>query len=179
MIHSLPKWGVSRRQEFSNSNPHQAPVHKGGSEEIRTNRTSLARLTSEKKPMHTQSTESCAVQPNNAQAQSLFERRFQQRLEKRIEKRRGEEAKLSNSQREHLFQTRRHWMISTYDKRLALLQTGQDCLQNSSRFAEGEDCRTQQQRAWRHTFEQRQKTINSVRERLGLSPLRFALELGF
>ena len=126
MIHSLPKWGVSRRQEFSNSNPHQAPVHKGGSEEIRTNRTSLARLTSEKKPMHTQSTESCAVQPNNAQAQSLFERRFQQRLEKRIEKRRGEEAKLSNSQREHLFQTRRYWMISTYDKRLALLEAGQD-----------------------------------------------------
>ena len=72
-----------------------------------------------------------AVQPNNAQAQSLFERRFHQRLEKRIEQRRDEEAKLSASQKEHLFETRRHWMISTYDKRLALLQAGQDCLQNS------------------------------------------------
>ena len=179
MIHSLPKWGVSRRQESSNSNPHQAPVHKGGSEEIRTNRTSLARLTSEKKPMHTQSTENCTVQPNSAQAQSLFERRFQQRLEKRIEQRRDEEAKLSENQKEHLFQTRRHWMISTYDKRLALLQAGRDCLQNSTSFVEGEDCRTKQQRAWRHYFEQQQQSINSVRERLGLSPLRFALELGF
>lgn len=120
-----------------------------------------------------------AVQPNNAQAQSLFERRFHQRLEKRIEQRRDEEAKLSASQKEHLFETRRHWMISTYDKRLALLQAGQDCLQNSTSVAEGEDCRIKQQRAWRHTFEQRKQTINSVRERLGLSPLRFALELGF
>ena len=67
-----------------------------------------------------------AVQPNNAQAQSLFERRFQQRLEKRIEQRRDEAAKLSENQKEHLFQTRRHWMISTYDKRLALLEAGQD-----------------------------------------------------
>lgn len=159
--------------------------------------------------MHTQSTESCAVkavsrsvqkstslrlyrillapcitlstiavQPNNAQAQSLFERRFHQRLEKRIKQRR-DEAKLSTSQKEHLFETRRHWMISTYDKRLALLQAGQDCLQNSTSVAEGEDCRIKQQRAWRHYFEQRKQTINSVRERLGLSPLRFALELGF
>ena len=120
-----------------------------------------------------------AVQPNNAQAQSLFERRFQQRLEKRIEHWRDEEAKLSENQKEHLFQTRRHWMISTYDKRLALLQAGRDCLQNSTSFVEGENCRTKQQRAWRHYFEQQQQSINSVRERLGLSPLRFALELGF
>ena len=68
------------------------------------------------------------VQPNNAEAQSLFERRFQQRLEQRIKRWRRDETKMSDSQKEQLFETRRRWMASTYEKRLALLQAGQNCI---------------------------------------------------
>ena len=119
------------------------------------------------------------VQPSKAEAQSFFERRFQQRLEQLIERRRRDEAKMSDSQREQLFVTRRRWITSTYEKRLALLQGGQNCIQKATSFADGEDCRTQQQRAWRDYFEQSRQTINTERERLGLSPLRSALTLGF
>ena len=119
------------------------------------------------------------VQPSKAEAQSFFERRFQQRLEQLIERRRRDEAKMSDSQKEQLFETRRRWMASTYEKRLALLQAGQNCIQKATSFADGEDCRTQQQRAWRDYFEQSRQTINTERERLGLSPLRSALMLGF
>ena len=119
------------------------------------------------------------VQPSKAEAQSFFERRFQQRLEQRIERRRRDEAQMSDSQKEQLFETRRRWITSTYEKRLALLQGGQNCIQKATSFADGEDCRTQQQHAWRDYFEQSRQTINTERERLGLSPLRSALTLGF
>ena len=87
------------------------------------------------------------VQPSKAEAQSFFERRFQQRLEQRIERRRRDEAQISDSQKEQLFETRRRWITSTYEKRLALLQGGQNCIQKATSFADAEDCRTQQQRA--------------------------------
>ena len=119
------------------------------------------------------------VQPNNAEAQSLFERRFQQRLEQRIKRWRRDETKMSDSQKEQLFEIRRRWMASTYEKRLALLQAGQNCIPKVTSFAEGKYCRTQQQSAWRDYFEQSRQTINTERERLGLSPLRSALMLGF
>ena len=119
------------------------------------------------------------VQPNNAEAQSLFERRFQQRLEQRIKRWRRDETKMSDSQKEQLFETRRRWMDSTYEKRLALLQAGQNCIQKATSFVDGEDCRTQQQRAWRDYFEQSRQTINTERVRLGFSPLQSALTLGF
>lgn len=55
------------------------------------------------------------VQPNKAEAQSFFERRFQQRPEQHIEGRRHGWAKLSDSQKKQLFATRRRWMTSTYE----------------------------------------------------------------
>ena len=119
------------------------------------------------------------VQPNNAEAQSFLERRLQQRLEQRIERWRRDEAKMSDSQKEQLFETRRRWVTSTYERRLALLQAGQNCIQKATSFADGEDCRSQQQRVWRDYFEQSRQTINTERERLGLSPLRSALTHGF
>ena len=66
-----------------------------------------------------------AVQPSKAEAQSFFERRFQQRLDQRIERWRRDAAKMSDNQKEQLFETRRRWMTSTYEKRLALQQAGQ------------------------------------------------------
>ncbi|MAH58612.1 MAG: hypothetical protein CMN91_09305 [Synechococcus sp. ARS1019] len=119
------------------------------------------------------------LHPNDVQAQSLFERRFQQRLEQRIEKRRREEAKLTDNQKQQLFLTRRSWIMSTYDERLALLESTRSCLQRSKNFVEGEKCRSTQLQAWRELLQQRLQVINTERQRLSLAPLRSVLLFGF
>ena len=122
---------------------------------------------------------SITTNPNKVQAQSLFERHFQQQLEKRIEKRRREEAKLSDSQKQQLFEKPRHWITSTHNKRLALLQAAKNCIENTENFAEGEVCRSKQKQAWQEYCEQRRQTINNERQRLGVSPVRATLPLEF
>ena len=64
------------------------------------------------------------VQPNKAEAQSFLERRFQQRPEQHIEGRRRIEAKMSDSQKKQLFETRRRWMTSTYESVLPCCRQG-------------------------------------------------------
>ena len=42
--------------------------------------------------------------------------------------RRMPEPQLTQSQKQQLFQARRRWGLSSYDQRLALLKSGQNCL---------------------------------------------------
>ena len=58
------------------------------------------------------------LQQSQVQAQSRFERRIQERIQKR---RLQEESKLTDTQKQQLFEARRDWALSSYDQRLALL----------------------------------------------------------
>jgi hypothetical protein len=78
------------------------------------------------------------LQHSEVQAQSRFERRIQERIQKR---RLQEESKLTDTQKQQLFEARRNWALSSYDQRLALLKSGQSCLENAQTFDAGKTCR--------------------------------------
>jgi hypothetical protein len=109
------------------------------------------------------------LQQCEVQAQSRFERRIQERIQKR---RLQEESNLTDTQKQQLFEARRDWALSTYDQRLALLKSGQTCLESAQTFDVGKTCREKQQQARRQLLEQSRQAMNSERQRLGLSPLR-------
>ena len=116
------------------------------------------------------------LQHSEVQAQSRFERRIQERIQKR---RLQEESKLTDTQKQQLFEARRNWALSSYDQRLALLKSGQSCLENAQTFDAGKTCRQKQQQARRQLLEQARQDMNSERQRLGLSPLRSISPFGF
>ena len=116
------------------------------------------------------------LQHSEVQAQSRFERRIQERIQKR---RLQEESKLTDTQKQQLFEARRNWALSSYDQRLALLKSGQSCLENAQTFDAGKTCRQKQQQARRQLLEQARLDMNSERQRLGLSPLRSISPFGF
>ena len=109
------------------------------------------------------------LQQSEVQAQSRFERRIQDRIQKR---RLQEESKLTDTQKQQLFEARRDWALSSYDQRLALLKSGQTCLESAQTFDAGKTCREKQRQARRQLLEQSRQAMNSERQRLGLSPLR-------
>ena len=78
------------------------------------------------------------LQQSQVQAQSRFERRIQERIQKR---RLQEESKLTDTQKQQLFEARRDWALSSYDQRLALIKSGQNCLESAQTFDAGETCR--------------------------------------
>ena len=86
--------------------------------------------------------------------------------------RRMPESQLTQSQRQHLFQARRNWGLRSYDQRLALLKSGQSCLERAQTPQAGEDCMKQQKQARRRLMEQGRQVVNAERRRLGLKPLR-------
>ena len=86
--------------------------------------------------------------------------------------RRMPESQLTQSQRQQLFQARRNWRLRSYDQRLALLKSGQSCLERAQTPQAGEDCMKQQQQARRRLMEQGRQVVNAERRRLGLTPLR-------
>ena len=116
------------------------------------------------------------LQQSQVQAQSRFERRIQERIQKR---RLQEESKLTDTQKQQLFEARRDWALSSYDQRLALLKSGQNCLESAQTFDAGKTCRQKQQQALQQLFEQSRQAMNSERQRLGLSPLRSVSPFGF
>ncbi len=110
------------------------------------------------------------------QAQSFVRRRIQERMQERQLK---EEAKLTESQKQQLFQVRRDWLLSIDDQRLALLKSSQDCLKNAQTFQDGKECRSQQREAGLELLEKGRQLMDTERQRLGLSPLRFGLPFAF
>ena len=116
------------------------------------------------------------LQHSEVQAQSRFERRIQERIQKR---RLQEEAKLTDTQKQQLFNARRNWALSSYDQRLALLKSGQSCLESAQTFDAGKTCREKQRQARRQLLEQARQAMDSERQRLGLSPLRSVSAFGF
>ena len=71
---------------------------------------------------------------SEGQAQSFLQRRIQQRMQ---ERQLQEEAKLTENQKQQLFQVRRDWLLSSYEQRLALFQSTQACLKDAQTFQNG------------------------------------------
>ena len=86
--------------------------------------------------------------------------------------RRMPEQKLTQSQQQQLFQARRNWGLRSYDQRLALLKSGQSCLERAQTAEAGKTCMKQQQQARQRLMEQGRQVVNAERRRLGLKPLR-------
>ena len=86
--------------------------------------------------------------------------------------RRLPESQLTQSQRQQLFQARRNWRLRSYDQRLALLKSGQNCLERAQTPLAGQDCMKQQKQARRRLMEQGREVVNAERRRLGLTLLR-------
>ena len=86
--------------------------------------------------------------------------------------RRMPESQLTQSQRQQLFHARRNWGLRSYDQRLALLKSGQSCLQRAQTPDAGKTCMKQQKQARRRLMEQGREVVNAERRRLGLTPLR-------
>ena len=113
---------------------------------------------------------------SEGQAQSFLQRRIQERMQ---ERRLQEEAKLTERQKQQLFQVRRDWLLSSYEQRLALLQSTQDCLKHARTFQDGKECRSKRRQAGRQLLEEGRQVMNAERQRLGLSPLPTGLPLSF
>ena len=109
---------------------------------------------------------------SEGQAQSFLQRRIQQRMQ---ERRAQEEAKLTESQKQQLFQVGRDWLLSSYAQRLALLQSTQACLKDAQTFLDGQKCRSKRRQAGRQLLEEGRQVINTERQRLDLSPLQSGL----
>ena len=86
--------------------------------------------------------------------------------------RRMPESQLTQSQKQQLFQARRNWGLRSYDQRLALLKSGQSCLQRAQTPEAGKTCMKQQRQARRRLMKQGREVVNAERRRLGLTPLR-------
>ncbi|MAE37002.1 MAG: hypothetical protein CL968_04720, partial [Euryarchaeota archaeon] len=86
-----------------------------------------------------------------------------------------EEAKLTENQKQQLFQVRRDWLLSSYEQRLALFQSTQACLKDAQTFQDGQKCRSKRRQAGRQLLEEGRQVINTERQRLDLSPLQSGL----
>ena len=113
-----------------------------------------------------------ALYKSEGQAQSFLQRRIQQRMQ---ERQLQEEAKLTENQKQQLFQVRRDWLLSSYEQRLALFQSTQACLKDAQTFQNGKECRSKPRKAGRQLLEEGRQVINTERQRLDLSPLQSVL----
>ena len=119
-----------------------------------------------------------AIAPNQSegQAQSFLQRRIQERMQ---ERRLQEETKLTANQKQQLFQVRREWLLSSYDQRLALLQSTQVCLKDAQTFQDGKECMSKRRQAGRQLLKEGRQVVNAERQRLGLSLLPTDLPFSF
>ena len=117
-----------------------------------------------------------ALNQSEGQAQSFLQRRIQERMQ---ERRLQEEAKLTENQKQQLFQVRRERLLSSYDQRLALLQSTQACLKDAQTFQDGKECRSKRRQAGRQLLKEGRQVVNAERQRLGLSPLPTDLPFSF
>ena len=117
-----------------------------------------------------------ALHQSEGQAQSFLQRRIQLRMQ---ERRAQEEAQLTESQKQQLFQVRREWLLSSYEQSLALLQSTQACLKNAQTFQDGKECRSGLRQAGRQLLKEGRQVVSAERQRLGLSPLPTYLPFSF
>ena len=117
-----------------------------------------------------------ALNQSEGQAQSFLQRRIQQRIQ---ERQLQEEAKLTENQKQQLFQVRRDWLLSSYEQRLALFQSTQACLKDAQTFQDGKECRSKRRQAGRQLLKEGRQVVNAERQRLGLSPLPTDLPFSF
>ena len=82
------------------------------------------------------------------------------------------ESNLTDSQKQRLFEVRRDYALSSYDKRFALLKSGRSCLERAQTPEAGKACMKQQRQARRRLMEQGRQVMNAERRRLGLTPRR-------
>ena len=113
---------------------------------------------------------------SEGQAQSFLQRRIQQRMQ---ELQLQEEAKLTENQKQQLFQVRRDWLLSSYEQRLASFQSTQACLKDAQTLQDGKQCRIKRRQVVRQLLEEGRQVMNAERQRLGLSPLPTGLPLSF
>ena len=108
-----------------------------------------------------------ALHQSEGQAQSFLQRRIQHRIQ---ERQLQEEAKLTENQKQQLFQVRRDWLLSSYQQRLDLFQSTQACLKDAQTFQDGKECGSKRRQAGRQLLEDGRQVINAERQRLDLSP---------
>ena len=85
--------------------------------------------------------------------------------------RRLSHSNLTDSQKQQLFQVRRNWALKSYDQRLALLRSGQSCLERAQTPEAGKACMQQQRQARRRLRLQGKQVMDAERRRLGLPAL--------
>ena len=85
--------------------------------------------------------------------------------------RRMSDSNLTDSQKQQLFRARRNWALKSYDQRLALLRSGQSCLERAQTPEAGKACMQQQREARRRLRLQGKRVMDAERRRLGLPAL--------
>ena len=78
------------------------------------------------------------------------------------------EETITDAQKQQLFEARRRWELDSYDRRLALLNTGRDCTERARSTDAFRACEQEQRQALRRLFQEGQQVVNAERRRLGL-----------
>lgn len=78
------------------------------------------------------------------------------------------EETITDAQKQQLFEARRRWELDSYDRRLALLNTGRDCTERARSTDAFRACKQEQRQALRRLFQEGQQVVNAERRRLGL-----------
>ena len=78
------------------------------------------------------------------------------------------EETITDAQKQQLFEARRRWELDSYDRRLALLNTGRDCTERARSKDAFRACKQEQRQALRRLFQEGQQVVNAERRRLGL-----------
>ena len=78
------------------------------------------------------------------------------------------EETITDAQKQQLFEARRRWELDSYDRRLALLNTGRDCTERARSTDAFRACKHEQRQALRRLFQEGQQVVNAERRRLGL-----------
>ena len=83
---------------------------------------------------------------------------------------RTERAKLTDAQKQQLFEVRRRWELSSMDQQKALLAAKQRCLQSATTIEAFRLCKQEQRQGRRELFQEARAAMTAERQRLGLPP---------
>ena len=83
---------------------------------------------------------------------------------------RAERAKLTDAQKQQLFEVRRRWELSSMDQQKALLAAKQRCLQSANTIDAFRVCKQEQRQGRRELFREARAAMTAERQRLGLPP---------
>ena len=83
---------------------------------------------------------------------------------------RAERAKLTDAQKQQLFEVRRRWELSSMDQQKALLAAKQRCIQSANTIDAFRVCKQEQRQGRRELFREARAAMTAERQRLGLPP---------